>query len=323
MLLQTKTSDYASTLSICFDFDVKMRRPSLINIYNSPRTPSATAPWPEPPCPKHMKTFEFFPFLPSSVRKRIWKLALPGPRVIEIQYANKQHEFRSPIPIILHVSREARAVALEEYETAAASPLNGLDSALGHHHLTYVNFRIDTFCPVITFRSFITGEWKAFLKTLPNCEKIQRFGLPKRCFQFPSGACIPLLLQYTSLREVVVIADPCIDHHPAVCRRNEEGWCLGPGELLPTMETFGKNGKAEILENYSIEFMDKVRQAWRAEHDWDLTFVYKGVCWGGHCWEVKNDVEESGVRPKKARAAVRKMIGIPRRGVARVMMLAT
>ena len=305
-------------------FDLKMHRQPLADTYNSPRTPNVCAPWPEPPCPRHLNTFEFFPFLPRSVRQRIWILCLPGPRVIEIRYANKLHEFRSPIPVILHVSREARSIALETYETAAASPMNDdLDSALGHRYHTYVNFSIDTFCPVISFRSFITGEWKSFLRTLPNCTRIERFGLPKRCFQFPSGACIPLLLNYINLREVVVIADPCIDHHPTRGRQKEEGWRLGPGEVLPTMASFGQSENKEILEDYSVEFMDKFRHAWNNVHDWDLVFVYKGVCWGGQCWEGKKDAETRDTRSKKSSAVVRKIIGILWRGVARVMMLVT
>jgi hypothetical protein len=304
-------------LSICFD--IKMRRPSLTKYYK-PRTPCVTAPWPEPPNPKHLKTFEFFPFLPYAVRKRIWLLALPGPRVIEIQYTNKQHEFRSPIPVLLHVSREARSIALTEYEITTASPLNNLDSALGHQYPTYVNFCLDTFCPIISFRSFITGEWKRFLRALPDCEKIQRLGLPRRCFQFPSAACIPLLLQYSSLKEVVIINDPYINDHPSIDGRDDQGWCLGPGEVLPTWAEFGKSGKEEILEGYSVQFMDKVREAWKAEHDRDLSFVYKGICWGGECWEMK---AEGGERrcERKRRTAVRKIMGIPRRGVAGVMRL--
>ena len=119
----------------------------------------------------------------------------------------------------------------------------------------------------------------------------------------------------------MVLADPCIDHHPAMDGGIGKGWFLGPGEMLPTMETFGRGEKDEILENYSIEFMDKVRKAWRAEHEWDLEFVYKGVCWGGSCW-VENR-EDARCRERKGRKVVRKMISMPRRRVAKVMTLVT
>ncbi|KAG0646718.1 hypothetical protein D0Z07_6188 [Hyphodiscus hymeniophilus] len=292
------------------------------------RTPTETAPWPEPPCGQSMfQTFEFFPYLPPTVRVKIWRFALPGPRVIEIRYANKQHEFRAPIPIILHVNRESRAVALLDYEIATASPLNDLDSALGHHYLTFVNFRLDTFCPSITFRAFITGEWKPFLRTLPQCEKIELFGLPEGCFMVPSTACIPLLLRYKSLRQVVVIADPCIEHQPSDSFGKDKGWCLGPGVELPTLETLGRSGREEALEDYAIRVLDAARNAWRADHDWDLRFVYRGACWGGKCWEEKG-VDERGVGEKrqrgiqmKARVAVRKTLVLSRKGVARVLGL--
>lgn len=89
------------------------------------------------------------------------------------------------------------------------------------------------------------------------------------------------------------------------------------------MATFGQSSKEEILEGYSVEFMDKVRHAWNKVHDWDLIFVYKRVCWGGQCWEAKRDAEERYPRPMKSSSAVRRIIGIPRRGVARVMMFVT
>jgi hypothetical protein len=236
--------------------------PDILVLYNT--SLKHITPWPEPPSPISNKSFEFFLFVPASVRRKIWTFALPGPPVIEIYNANKQREFRSPLPFLLHANRDARSVVLTHYETPAASPLNDLNSALGHHNLTYLNFERDTFCPVISLRSFITGEWRTFLGTLPNCERIQRFGLPKRCFLFPTPACIPLLLQYSSLREVVVLADPCIDHHPHKDARNEKGWCLDAGEVLPMLQEFNERKRnEEVPEGHAVAYMDKLREARR------------------------------------------------------------
>jgi hypothetical protein len=312
--------------SSSFDEDLKMRTLSLTNLsdlYHTPRVPTQTAPWPEPPSPTSTTTFEFFPLLPTAIRRKIWTLALPGPRIVEAQYSSKQHEFRSQIPVQLHVNREARSVALTQYETAAASPLNDLDTVFDHHYLTYVNFRLDTFCPVFTLRLFIRGEWKTFLKTLPNREKIEKLGLPKRYFQFPMSVFIPLLLHYSSLKEVVVLADPCVDHHPRSKGRGEQGWCLDEGELLPTLEEFGERRKEEFLERYSIEFIDKIRESWRVKRGHELMFTYKKVCCGGQCWEMGNEsVDQQDMKATRGRKAFRRMIEIPRRGVARIMMLA-
>ena len=121
---------------------------------------------------------------------------------------------------------------------------------------------------MISFRSFITGEWKTFLRTLPNCERIQRFGLPKRCFLFPTPAFIPILLQHSSLREVVVLADPCIDHHPHNDAKSEKGWSLDSGEVLPTLQDPDeRKGKEEVLDRYAVAYVDKVREAWRETHE--------------------------------------------------------
>lgn len=68
-----------------FDLCLTMRQPLIPSFYHTLRIPTATAPWPEPPSPTHTDTFDFFPFLPVSVRQKIWALAAPGPRVIEIQ----------------------------------------------------------------------------------------------------------------------------------------------------------------------------------------------------------------------------------------------
>lgn len=121
----------------------------------------------------------------------------------------------------------------------------------------------------------------------------------------------------------MVLEDPCIDHRPREDGRIEEGWSLSKGERLATLKTFGEGGSEEVLERYVIVYVDKVRGAWREQYHRKLKFVYKRVCWGGHCWDPKNEVieEKVVVKPKPMRVVVRKAMGIPRRGVAKVMML--
>ncbi|PMD46200.1 hypothetical protein L207DRAFT_207124 [Hyaloscypha variabilis F] len=64
--------------------------------------------------------FKLFPKLPTELRRIIWRLSLPGQRVVEVLFDNFTGQCRSscPIPIALHVSSEARGVALESYELA-------------------------------------------------------------------------------------------------------------------------------------------------------------------------------------------------------------
>lgn len=328
---QSVLLDFRQSLSFessdCFD-ELKIRRPSLTPFYHTQRLPSPTAPWPEPPSPTSKQAFEFFPFLPDSVRRKIWTFALPGPRVIEIQYTNKQHEFRSALPTLLRVNREARSVVLMHYELATASRVHDIESALRCKNLCYVSFEKDTFCPIISFRSYVTGEWKVFLRTLPNSDRIQRLGLPKRCFLFPTPACIPLLLQYSSLKEVAVLADLRIDHRLRKGVSGEVWWELDEGEVLPTVREWDEReeneAKEQVFKRYVIIYMDKVRDAWREKCDWKLRFVYKRVCWGGQCWEDGSEVgidENPDLRRVRRRKAVRRIMGYPQSGVARVMML--
>jgi 2EXR family len=66
--------------------------------------------------------FSSFPMLPAELRLKIWKLALPGPRIVEVCYdgsRDSRHEgfirINTPPPAILHASWESRKVALEKY----------------------------------------------------------------------------------------------------------------------------------------------------------------------------------------------------------------
>jgi hypothetical protein len=66
--------------------------------------------------------FSLFPKLPAELRLKIWKLALPGPRIVEVYYDRAKHpwdenfiRFNTPPPAALHANWESRRVALEKY----------------------------------------------------------------------------------------------------------------------------------------------------------------------------------------------------------------
>jgi len=65
-------------------------------------------------------TFTLFPKLPVELRRIIWRHSLPGTRVVAVfcDAYDQAPSFRSttPVPTILHVSSEARMVALRYYE---------------------------------------------------------------------------------------------------------------------------------------------------------------------------------------------------------------
>ncbi|KAH8770675.1 hypothetical protein F5882DRAFT_441943 [Hyaloscypha sp. PMI_1271] len=66
--------------------------------------------------------FSLFPKFPAELRLKIWKLALPGPRIVEVYYDRAKHpwdesfiRFNTPPPSVLHANWESRRVALEKY----------------------------------------------------------------------------------------------------------------------------------------------------------------------------------------------------------------
>ena len=68
--------------------------------------------------------FTIFPMLPAELRLKIWKMALPGPRIVEVyldRVADPSYgDFRvirtnTPPPTLLSVNLESRKVALEKY----------------------------------------------------------------------------------------------------------------------------------------------------------------------------------------------------------------
>jgi hypothetical protein len=66
--------------------------------------------------------FSLFPKLPAELRLKILKLALPGPRIVEVYYDRARHpwdksfiRFNTPPPAALHANWESRRVALEKY----------------------------------------------------------------------------------------------------------------------------------------------------------------------------------------------------------------
>lgn len=75
--------------------------------------------------------FECFPKFPPELRRMIWKLALPGPRVIEVvahcvlrgpeKTKTKTLAVNVDMPALMHVCRESRQVSLEKYSVKLAN----------------------------------------------------------------------------------------------------------------------------------------------------------------------------------------------------------
>jgi hypothetical protein len=82
------------------------------------------------------ETFTLFPKLATELRLKVWKMVLPGPRVVVVEYSKKTKLPFSParIPVILQVNRESRDEALKSYTLAF-----GLDGADGKIFFDFSN----------------------------------------------------------------------------------------------------------------------------------------------------------------------------------------
>lgn len=64
-------------------------------------------------------TFTLFPNLPTELQIKIWRHALPGPRIIQLHYLNGTFSFHGARPpTVLHACRTSREVALSVFEPA-------------------------------------------------------------------------------------------------------------------------------------------------------------------------------------------------------------
>ena len=63
--------------------------------------------------------FTLFPNLPTELQIKIWRRALPSPRIIQLHYLNGTYSFHGARPPpVLHICRTSREVALSVFEPA-------------------------------------------------------------------------------------------------------------------------------------------------------------------------------------------------------------
>jgi 2EXR family len=95
-------------------------------------------------------TFPLFSQLPPELRRKIWKHALPEPRVINVDYVQRTRSTAPSFvanhgpPTLLAVNREARAIALAQYEPAFRARTGPASDSRSSGF--YFDFRRDTLC---------------------------------------------------------------------------------------------------------------------------------------------------------------------------------
>jgi len=129
------------------------------------------------------RTFTCFPQLPTELRLKIWKTALPGSRVVRIDFDNNiNRNFNSgdnrhgychsnritvPIrnPVLLSVSCEARQVALEQYQPVFHA------HATSKQETTYFDYEND----VLYFNASILLNGMNFFQTIFDSQARRKF----------------------------------------------------------------------------------------------------------------------------------------------------
>ena len=159
--------------------------------------------------------FPQFARLPAEIRLQIWEAALPGPRVVMLvsPFPSKASRLRAklgpgpalptrppapvlrsstPPPALLHVSREARAVALTRYRLglgAAAEPPR-----------TYVDLDRDV---VALSRAELRGPCRRLWRITPDVARVRHLALPY--WGYDKDALLPPLWQRCAALEDVAL----------------------------------------------------------------------------------------------------------------------
>lgn len=145
--------------------------------------------------PIAVQTFHLFTLLPTELRLKIWKLALPGPRVVEVtvksperpevEYGTSQGNapnlrwfwiIKGTSPALLYVNHEARDVTLESYETPGA-----WDTNFSPWRRAYMDYKVDTlYLSTLLYKALLfsrKGSYSKFDTQSIDLHKVQSLAL--------------------------------------------------------------------------------------------------------------------------------------------------
>lgn len=150
----------------------------------------------------YLSSFPLFQTLPLELRTKIWQSSLPTARLVEIRYLNMPCHFPMPrLPTaLLHVSQEAREVALKRYR-----PLYRMSSPLP---LIYIDPNID-----ILFVNEHIQRLDEVLSELDDevLRSLHEIALESMMmFVFPNiaGKIFPCLLRLKGLERITITLPP-------------------------------------------------------------------------------------------------------------------
>jgi hypothetical protein len=152
--------------------------------------------------------FPWFSQLPEEVQNRIWRLSLPGPRIVRITPSTDGglKSICAP-PVTLHISRASRREALNNgYELAFPTVLQP--------PRIYFNFGIDVACPSET-GARVPISWPITLQSIPFFNEAHR--IRKLAFTSTNPPidiepiAATLLPEFPQLEQIVLLI-PAFDH---------------------------------------------------------------------------------------------------------------
>ncbi|KAH8804593.1 hypothetical protein F5884DRAFT_796609 [Xylogone sp. PMI_703] len=139
--------------------------------------------------------FHLFPKLPIEIRALIWQMSIDEERLVEV-YPTTTKGWRAPIPPILHVCMESRALGLKNYELA----FSGKDPDTGKlcPARIYFNFDHDTLYFKEGWSFNVKGCWRCIRisQTYISQDDIQR--VKSLCLDIETETCVPKEWQQTS-----------------------------------------------------------------------------------------------------------------------------
>jgi hypothetical protein len=168
--------------------------------------------------------FTMFPKLAPELRIEIWKLALPEPRTIAIDTNHYQFTITESekSPILLHVNKEARSVALRRYQPSF-STVDGSPR--------YFDFTKDT----LQLRSiYVESVTLPRLSLGEELSKVQIFKYHgKNIFlDYSQRSLYNKLKPFKSLKNLIVHHTPYFTMSVSNGHRNDEAWWKGVHDRL-------------------------------------------------------------------------------------------
>jgi hypothetical protein len=219
------------------------------------------------------------------LRLKIWTTALPGPRIVELRFADNflstQYDFvTTEFPIILHVSQESRKEALRSYQLAFHRPEHSIP--------VYFNFKIDILLLRLAHSHFDPGYYPPghnyqipkIMRRLVDKEKVQNLAISLQD-HVPAmeESMLQFMLYFPNLEEVTVLRRLSLfdGYHLGKCSQNRSCF-IQPDETFDT-EALPETDFYHCCEIQLAAFLNDWRSGNHSFPNWrEPLFKYSALC---------------------------------------------